>query len=191
MGLGNPGAEYESTRHNAGRIVLSQVMKKFGFSPLEKNSKYNALVSKGEIAGKDVLVIEPEIFMNKSGASVAPAVKSAKDAERTIVVYDDLDLPFGTFKIAFNRGSGGHKGLESIIKHLKTREFARIRVGITPVTPGGKLKKPQGEEKVVDHIIGPFKAAELDELKKLSKKISDAIEVMIEFGKDRAMGQFN
>jgi PTH1 family peptidyl-tRNA hydrolase len=191
VGLGNPGPEYENTRHNTGRIVLAHALKKFGFDTLEKSKKYNALSGKGEIGGTDVLVLEPETYMNKSGASVKEAVKSPKDAERTIVVYDDMDLPLGTFRIAFNRGSGGHNGLESIIKALKTREFVRIRVGVSPTTPGGKLKKPSGEEKVIDFLMGKFKPAEAEEIKKVSKKITEAIETIIVEGREKAMGEFN
>lgn len=191
VGLGNPGDDYENTRHNTGRIVLDYILKKNGFSDLEKIGKLNALSAKGEIGGKDVVAIEPETFMNKSGSSVALAVKSAKDAERTIVIYDDLDLPLGTWKISFNRSSGGHRGVESIIKSLKTEAFARIRVGICPTTPSGKPKKPKGEDKVLDFIIGEFKDKEMDELKKVMKKVNEAVTVMIAESREKAMSEFN
>ncbi|HVS79638.1 MAG TPA: aminoacyl-tRNA hydrolase [Candidatus Paceibacterota bacterium] len=191
VGLGNPGREYENTRHNTGRIVLSHVMKKFDFDDLGENKKLKALSAKGEIGGKDVLAIEPETYMNKSGSSVKEAVKNPKDAARMIVVYDDMDLPLGSFRIAWNRSSGGHNGLESIIKSLRTREFARIRVGVSPATPKGKAKKPSGEEKVIKFLMGKFKPDEMDEIKKASKKIAEAIEVMIAESREKAMTLFN
>lgn len=191
VGLGNPGEEYEGTRHNTGRIVVDYILKKNGFPELMKSGKYNALTAKGEIAGKEVVALEPETFMNKSGSSVALLAKSAKDAERTIVVYDDLDLPLGAWKISFNRSSGGHRGVESIIKALKTEAFARIRVGICPTTPSGKPKKPKGEDKVLDFIIGEFKEKEMDELKKVMKKVNEAVAVMIGESREKAMSEFN
>ena len=191
VGLGNPGEEYETTRHNAGRIVLEYVLKKNDFSELVMSGKFNARMSKGKIGGKPVLALEPETFMNKSGSSVASAVASKKDAEKLIVIYDEIDLPLGTFKISYNRSSGGHKGLESIIRALKTEEFARIRIGITPTTPSGKLKKPKGGDKVLDFIIGSFKDKELDEIKKVAKKVNEALAVMIGESRQKAMSEFN
>lgn len=129
--------------------------------------------------------------MNNSGKSVASLVKNKKDAVRLVVIYDDLDLPVGSFKISFNRGSGGHKGLESIVKALKTREFARVRVGISPATPSGKLKKPSGEKAVHDFIIGNFKDKEMEAIKKVSKKAIEAVEALITEGREKAMSEFN
>ena len=138
-----------------------------------------------------VVLVEPDNFMNVSGKSVVPLVKNAKDAERTIVVYDDLDLPLGGMKISFNRSSGGHKGVESIIKALKTREFARLRIGICPTTPSGKLKKPKGEDALLDFIVGPFKKAEADDLKKTIKKGAEALALILEEGREIATGKVN
>ena len=110
---------------------------------------------------------------------MAKMVKSKKAAEKLIVIYDDLDLPLGTLKISYNRGSGGHKGLESIIRALKTKEFIRIRIGI------GKKKD------VEKHILGNFTKLETDTLKKVFKKVSEAVEVIVEEGREIAMNQFN
>ena len=153
VGLGNPGEEYELTRHNTGRIVLSALHKKENLSPFKLDKKLKALVSEGKIGKDKIDVIFPETFMNKSGASVASLIKNKKQAERLIVVHDDLDLPLGTMKISFNRGSGGHKGIESIIKAIKTEAFVRVRIGVSPKTSKGKAKKPKGEEKIVNFII--------------------------------------
>ncbi len=114
-----------------------------------------------------------------------------KAAEKLIVVYDDLDLPIGKIKISFDRGSGGHKGIESIATTLKTKKFTRIRVGISPVTPGGKIKKPNSESVVDDFILKKFKPSEMDELKKVFKRVSEAIEAIVTDGPMIAMNHFN
>src|SRR3990172_4657291 len=131
-GLGNPGEKYEGTRHNTGRLVLEHFAKKIEAGEWEENKKIRARVTEGKIGKERVTFVEPEAFMNNSGKCLASLVKSKKAAEQLIVIYDDLDLPLGTLKVSFNRGSGGHRGLESIIKALKTREFVRIRIGISP-----------------------------------------------------------
>ena len=191
VGLGNPGEEYKNTRHNTGRVMLEHFRKKNGFSDWASDKKLKALVSAGKIGKGKVILVLPEIFMNNSGKSVASLVKNKKDAERLIVIYDDIDLPLGTFKISFNRGSGGHKGIESIVKTLKTREFVRVRVGISPATPSGRLKKPSGEKVVHDFIIGNFKEKEGEVMKKLSKKVIEAIEMIFSAGHEKAMSEFN
>lgn len=170
VGLGNPGAEYEKTRHNTGRIVISFVEDK-----IETKVKF----------------VMPDSFMNNSGKVVAPLIKSKKDLADLIVIYDDIDLPLGKMKISFNRSSGGHNGVGSIIKHLKTEEFVRIRVGICPTTPTGKLKKPKGEEAILKFLLGEFKKEEIAELKKLSKKIAEAIDTFYADGLGKAMSLYN
>ena len=102
-----------------------------------------------------------------------------------------MDLPIGKMKISFNRSSGGHNGVESIIKNLKTEGFLRIRIGISPHTPTGKLKKPSGEKAVLDFLLKDFKDPEIAELKKLSKKIKEAIDVFISDGKEKMMSLYN
>ncbi len=169
VGLGNPGEEYAHTRHNTGRLASNLVREK-----LEK-----------------VKVLEPDTYMNHSGKFVSKFVKSKKAAEKLVVIYDDLDLPLGSMKISFNRSSGGHRGVESIIKALKTEAFIRIRIGISPSTPGGKLKKPKGEEAVDKFILGEFKPTELQVLKKVFKKVVEVVECIRDCGHERAMGEFN
>lgn len=191
VGLGNPGEEYANTRHNAGRMVVEAFRKKNDFPEWSLDKSLKALVSKGSWGKDKIILVEPDNFMNVSGKSLAPLVKNAKDAERTIVVYDDLDLPLGGIKISFNRSSGGHKGVESVIKALKTREFARLRIGVCPTTPSGKLKKPKGEEALLDFIVGPFKKAELDEVKKVAKKGAEALALILDEGREIATGKVN
>ena len=191
VGLGNPGEEYQNTRHNVGRMFVEKFAKQNGFSEWQKSKRTKALEAKGGVGKEKVTALIPETFMNKSGLAVFPYLKSKKDIERLIILYDDLDLPLGKFKISFGRSSGGHRGVESIIKALKTKDFARIRIGVSPSTPSGKLKKPQGEKEVIDFILGKLKPAELEVLKKESKKICEAIEMIVSEGREKAMGEFN
>ena len=157
VGLGNPGEEYSHTRHNTGRLAVE-------------------FLSKKELEG--VKLVHLDTFMNKSGSGVAKVIKSKKAAEKLIVIYDDLDLPLGTMKVSYDRGSGGHKGIESIARTLGTTAFIRIRVGISPTTPGGKLKKPKGESAVEKFILGDFKKPEMDILNKVFKKVEEAVQLL-------------
>ncbi len=191
VGLGNPGEEYSKSRHNTGRIVLEMLAKKYDFSDWYSDKKTRALWSTGKIEKTKFQFVAPDNFMNNSGGSVKPLIKSKKDLERLVVIYDDLDLPIGRIKISFDRGDGGHNGLADIIKALKSREFLRIRVGVSPETPGGKLKKPHGEKPVIDFLMKDFKEAEVVELKKITKKIAEALVCFSEEGKDKMMSLYN
>ena len=198
VGLGNPGKEYAQTRHNAGRIVLDAFAKSISADDFVLDKKINALVSEGSVAKNKVTLVEPETFMNKSGLSVKSLVKVAKSkvfkggvAENLVVIHDDLDIPIGKFKISFNKSSGGHKGVESIIKAIGTEAFVRVRMGISPVSPSGKLKKPSGEKLIGDFIVDPFKKAEMELIKKSAKKVAEGLSVLVEHGRDKAMSEFN
>ena len=191
VGLGNPGEQYENTRHNVGRVALEHFAKLHDLPELKEEKKNNAHVSKGALKKTLLELVAPDTYMNKSGNAVAKFVKSQKAAQQLIVVYDDLDLPLGTMKLSFDRGSGGHKGIESIARTLKTKRFVRIRIGVSPATATGKLKKPVGEKEVVDFILTRCKAHELDELKKVFKKASLAIETIVSEGREIAMNRFN
>jgi PTH1 family peptidyl-tRNA hydrolase len=171
VGLGNPGEEYENTRHNTGRIMVSLIEKKL------ENIK--------------IKYITPDNFMNNSGKAVAPLIKTKKDLKDLIVIYDDVDLPLGKMRISFNRSSGGHNGLGSVIKALKSEEFVRIRIGISPSTPSGKIRKPKGERDLLKFLLGKYKKSELETLKKLSKKVAEAVEMIFTEGKDKAMSLYN
>ena len=157
IGLGNPGEEYTETRHNTGKMALEAIEKK-------------------NIKAK---LIHQDTFMNKSGVAVAKLVKSKKAASKLVVIYDDLDLPIGTMRVSWNRGSGGHKGLESVIRAVKTKEFIRIRIGI------GK------KSDIEKHILGKFTPKEKDELKKVFKKVVSAAELIVSEGYEKAMTEFN
>lgn len=190
VGLGNPGDEYKDTRHNVGRILLTHIAKSLD-AEWKFDKKLNAEVAKLKIGKSPVVFVLPNTFMNKSGNSIKYIVGSIKQAEKMVVLYDELDMPFGTNKLSFNRSSGGHKGVESIIKAIKTERFSRIRVGISPKTPSGKIKKPKGEDAVTKVILGKFKDEELVALKKLSKIVFEAMEIFVSDGREMATTFFN
>jgi len=187
VGLGNPGAEYENTRHNTGRMILDMFRQKNDSPEWQEDKKLRSLISKKN----KITLLLPKTFMNKSGEAIVKIIKSKKAAESLVVIHDDLDLPLGRFKISFNRGAGGHRGVQSIVKALKTEAFTRIRVGIASATPSGKIKKPIGEKAVIDFILGRFKDKELETFKKTAKKISEAIELLAAEGREKAMGVYN
>lgn len=189
-GLGNLGKEYESTRHNAGRINIEEFRKKNELPDWSFDKNLNALKSEGKFGREKVLLILPETYMNKSGLSLKKIISSKKKVADLIVVHDDIDLPLGKFKISFARNSGGHKGVESIIKNIKTKDFTRIRIGIAPTAPSGKIKKPKND-KHLDFLTQKFKPQEFQKIKQLSKKISLALETILTDGLQKAMNEFN
>jgi PTH1 family peptidyl-tRNA hydrolase len=197
VGLGNPGKEYEKTRHNAGRSAVALVAKQEGFDEFIFNKTANALTTKGTISGHGVsasdadtpcpaVLVLPETMMNLSGKAVASFVKSVKAAKGLLVIHDDLDLPLGTIKMVFGRGSGGHKGVESIMRALKTKEFARIRIGISTAGKKNQAKKVSGEEKVIKHVIGKWKPSEEAVVKKVLKKAAESVRLFVTSGLESA-----
>ena len=128
---------------------------------------------------------------NLNWPAVAKALAGKKALKDLVVIHDDIDLPLGKIKISFNRSSGGHNGVGSIIKMLKSEEFLRIRIGISPSTPKGIVKKPKGEKAVLNFLLGEYKKSELEVLKKLSKKVAEAVEVIFSESKEKAMSLYN
>ncbi|MFH1454776.1 MAG: aminoacyl-tRNA hydrolase [bacterium] len=193
VGLGNPGQEYENTRHNTGRIAVESLAKKIGLDIDEwkEDKKIRSEVAKAKIGKNTVLLVKPNTFMNKSGDAVKFLIKSKKAAETLVIVHDDLDLPFGKIKISFNKSAGGHKGVQSVIKAIKTEVFIRMRIGISPITPSGKMKKPSGEKDVIALILGKVKPNELDGWKKIMKKAADGLESIVTEGRDVATMKIN
>jgi PTH1 family peptidyl-tRNA hydrolase len=170
VGLGNPGEEYSHTRHNTGRLAASVI---------------------AEQDLKEVKVITPDTFMNVTGPFVKKYVKDEAGAEHLIVIYDDLDLPLGSMRISYDRGSGGHNGVESIINALGTEKFIRIRIGVSPVNEEGEMRKILGAEKVDKHILGNFKPAEMEVLDRVFKNVVTAVATIVEKDLATAMTQFN
>lgn len=186
VGLGNPGKEYEKTRHNAGRDSVELVAKQEDTEEFIYNKTANALVNKGSVAGTPATLVLPETMMNLSGKSVAAFIKTPKAAKNLLVIHDDLDLPLGTIKMVFGRGSGGHKGVESIMRTVKTNDFARIRIGISGVGKRNQAKKVEGEEKVIKLVIGKWKPNEEAVVKKVYKKVAEVVHLYASEGIEAA-----
>jgi len=184
IGLGNPDKKYEKTRHNAGFRVTDEIAVNFQFPILNSQSKFNAQISKGVIEDENVILAKPQTFMNNSGLSVKKIVASYKlQIPSIIVIHDDIDLPLGKIKIVKNRGSAGHKGIESIINNLKTRSFIRFRIGIQP-----KIGKPKNPEKFV---LQKFTKGEEKILEEAIEKAVKAIEMVIKRGVEKTMNKYN
>lgn len=193
VGLGNPGEEYEETRHNVGRMVVLRLQEKWNTSDWRDDTKTHAKISQGMYAKGDarVRLVLPETFMNRSGGSLAPLIKNASQLKRLIVVHDDIDLGIGTLRIVVNRGAGGHKGVASIEKALASREFIRLRVGVSSVTPKGKIKKPKGEEAVHDFILKRLSKKEKEKVDEILDCSVTAVEAILTEGSQRAMCTHN
>ncbi len=190
VGLGNPGAEYTNTRHNVGWLVLKQFIKNKSFREPHQSSRYSGSVSNGVLDNTEVAILFPDTFMNHSGSSVAKLVPKS-DTEKLIVICDDVDLPIGEVKVSYGKSDGGHKGVKSIITHLTTKDFIRLRIGISPTSFWtGKMKRPQGD-RLSTHVLGNFNRGELKKLAEIAKKIEAIITVIIKEGKESAMNRFN
>ncbi len=190
-GLGNPGKEYKNTRHNAGRIVLDCIRAREGAGQWQRDKYAQALVASGIIAGSEVRLVAPDNYMNNSGKSLVPFFGDRMSPAQLIVIYDDLDLPLGGMKISFGRGAGGHKGVQSIIDTLGSKDFVRIRIGISPKTLFGTMKKPHGEGKVHRFIMGTFSTRERARLEEVAQTAQKAIEIITTEGHQKAMDEFN
>ncbi|MDP3954604.1 MAG: aminoacyl-tRNA hydrolase [bacterium] len=173
IGLGNPGEEYNGTRHNVGFFVLDKIAKDeecdFNF-----DKSFNAELAKCKVSGKPSILVKPYTFVNKSGDAVKKLkLKFKIKPENIIVIHDDLDIDFGNFKLSFARSSGGHRGIESIIKALKTNKFWRLRIGLanTKLKSARRSKaKKGGVNGVGEFVLSKFTPAEQDKLKLLIKK---------------------
>lgn len=191
VGLGNPDEEHVRTRHNAGRMAVEYFAKKNGLGEWKEDKKSRSFIVRGAVGKQLVVCVLPNTYMNKSGSAVSHYIKSVKAAEKLIVVYDELDLPFGKLKIVFDRGSGGHKGVESIARALKTKAFVRVRIGISRVNGKGEPQKPQGEAAVEKFILGEFSSAEFAQLKDVCQRANGAITAVITDGREKAMNAIN
>lgn len=130
-GLGNPGLEYQATRHNLGFMALDRIASEYQFDNFHLEKKFEAEISEGNIGQEKCLLVKPQTFMNRSGESLQKILNFYKqDIKNLLVIHDDLDIVVGEFKIAFDRNSAGHKGVQSIIDSLSSKEFKRIRIGI-------------------------------------------------------------
>jgi len=180
-GLGNPGQAYRHNRHNVGFMVVDRLAYRLGcvFSRLESK----ALLSKADYKGKRILIAKPRTYMNLSGLAVSALLRYYRvPLENFLVVYDDIDLPLGTLRLRPEGGSGGQKGVASIIEQLGTEEFPRLRVGIDP---------PPGSMQASDYVLQDFSSSEADNINPVLDRAVDAILVFIVKGLESAMNKFN
>ena len=186
VGLGNPGAQYVGTRHNAGADVVFLLAERHG-GRLKLSKKERTLLDEVRIDGKRVALAFPQTYMNESGFTVGHLARrydlDEADAERVVIVHDELDLPVGTIRVKRGGGLAGHNGLRSIKAHLKTDAFLRIRIGIG--------KPPGGKEQGVDHVLKRPSKKELEELVITVHEAADAVEKILADGVDRAMEMYN
>jgi PTH1 family peptidyl-tRNA hydrolase len=165
FGLGNPGKKYEKSKHNIGFLAIDQIAQDLGVT--FSKTKFKALYAEGNIGTEKVILVKPQTFMNLSGESVQPWMDFYNlEPKDMVVIYDDMDLPVGKIRLRKQGGSGGHNGMKSIIQHLNTKKFNRIRVGVG---------RPFSEQSVISHVLTPFAKDEVDDMKMAVRDVSDAI----------------
>ena len=180
VGLGNPGKEYERTRHNVGWLVLDEIAREAGVAIDRK--KFGAEIGEGTVGREKCLFVKPQTYMNLSGEAVGPAARFYKiEPADIVVVHDELDLEFGRVQIKVGGGAGGHNGIKSLISHVGG-DFVRIRVGIG---------KPNGKKEVVGHVLGGFDKVETQELPFVLGRAADAVRCVLAEGAARCMNEFN
>jgi PTH1 family peptidyl-tRNA hydrolase len=182
IGLGNPGKEYDGTRHNIGFRCADALVRAYGLT-YEKGKKSKAKVADGIIAGKRALVIKPQTYMNLSGSSAQGIAAFYQiPPERIIVIYDDMDIPLGTLRIRAKGGAGGHRGLQDIINRLGASNIARVRVGIG---------RPPERMEPSAHVLRRFDAEELPVIEEATQRVVKTVETWLTHGIDMAMNQYN
>ena len=182
MGLGNPGAEYAQTRHNAGFLLVEKLAAQWK-ADWTNERKFKARMARSDRQGKRVLLCEPQTFMNLSGETVGEVAGFYQlPLPQLIVAVDDADLPFGEIRLRPGGSSGGHHGLESIEQHLGSREFARLRIGIG---------RKDGARQITNYVLGKFEPAEQELLEKILERAANQVECWLAAGLQKAMSQFN
>jgi PTH1 family peptidyl-tRNA hydrolase len=181
VGLGNPGLQYESTRHNAGFMLVDKLAGEFGISLTKK--KFDVCYGRGAIEGCEVILAKPMAFMNRSGWPVQKLAAYFRiNSKDLVVVHDDIDLAFGRLKIKEKGGHGGHKGLQSIIHAVGEDEFIRLRIGIG---------RSEAGDSVSDYVLGPFPGEESKQLDSVLSGARDAVVTILTEGSKAGMNRFN
>ena len=182
VGLGNPGAEYAKTRHNAGFLLVELLATRWR-GDWNSEKKFQSRIAKMERNGKRLVLCEPQTFMNLSGAAVGALVKFYQlPLTRLIVAVDDADLPLGEIRLRPSGSSGGHHGLESIEQHLGSREYARLRIGIG---------RKDSRREIVGHVLGKLSPTEMTLMEKVLARAAEQVECWLAHGLQKAMSQFN
>ena len=180
-GLGNPGDRYERTRHNAGVLVLEELLRRNAVTL--KRHKSSCLVAEAGFGDNRIVFARPMSYMNESGRPLRELVRWYKTPEdQLLVVHDELDIPFGEVRVKLGGGTAGHNGLKSISSHLGTKEFPRVRVGVS---------RPRGNQDSADYVLSEFSSAERKELPAIVDRAADAVERVVEVGIERAMNEVN
>jgi PTH1 family peptidyl-tRNA hydrolase len=182
VGLGNPGADYARTRHNAGFLVAEQLAQRWR-ADWNYEKKFKARVARGEHGSNRVLLCEPQTYMNASGEAVGAVAGFYNiPLNRTIIVVDDADLPLGEIRLRPGGSSGGHHGLESVEQHLGTRGYARLRIGIG---------RQAGAREITGHVLSRFSSTEAELIDRVLTVASDQVETWLDAGIQKAMSQYN
>jgi len=173
IGIGNPDEQYQNTRHNVGFMIVDYIARKNDCNDFEMNKKLNALTVKGRLGGSSVILAKPQTYVNKTGEAALKLKNFYKiKPEQILIIQDDLDVPFGNTKISFDKNSGGHRGVESIMRALKTKKFYRLRIGLA--TNGLKKARQQSDKKrdefVVKMVLSKFTPSEQDQIKTIFKE---------------------
>lgn len=181
VGLGNPGTRYAMTRHNVGFWVIDQLSEEWDL-PV-RQEKWNALVGSGHVAGEQVVLLKPLTYMNLSGEAVGPALSWFKGSpDDLVVIYDDLDLAPGQIRLRQKGSSGGHRGVQSIIDHLGTNVFKRVKIGIG---------RPEGRQPISDYVLSPFSVSEEEMIRDAVNRSVEAVCTFLETSFVEAMNRFN
>ena len=182
VGLGNPGDQYENTRHNAGFQVIDALADRGNF-PVQR-LKFHALTNTATVGGQGVLVMKPVTYMNLSGQAVGEAARFYKiSPDHVLVISDDVDLPLGKLRIRKGGSAGGHNGLKSIIQHLGTDQFPRLKVGVG--------SKPHPDYDMANWVLGKLQGEDKKIMDDAAVRAAQAVECLLSQGIDRAMNQFN
>ena len=182
VGLGNPGTEYEKTRHNAGFMAIDRIAESAGVKI--SRLKFHALVEEATIGGTRVLLMKPQTFMNNSGVAIAEAASFYKIApENIIVLHDEISFDVGIMRIRRKGSAGGHNGLKSIIQHLSSDTFPRIKIGVG--------QKPHPDYDLVSWVLGKFSDADLIKLNEELPLIKNAVELMLAGNIEEAMCKYS
>jgi len=188
VGLGNPGRHYVNNRHNVGFKCVDLFAREHGISLTQRRA--HSKLGTAEVAGTKIVLAKPQTFMNLSGESVSALVRRYKlSAKDILVIYDDLDLPLGKIRIREKGSSGGHNGLKSIISHLGTQDFPRIRVGISPAEGSDGTTAPEVD--AIEHVLSDFTEAEKTVMRGVYVKVAAAIECVLTEGIAAAMNKYN